>query len=80
MTSKSQGIQSKALDTSCIKELSTLQLCEDDITISAGANSTDDILKILKEESESAVKWFRENNMLQILANSTRQFSLAKRK
>ena len=26
--------------------------------------TTDDLLKILKEESESAVKWFRENNMI----------------
>ena len=36
----------------------------DDNTISAEANSTYDLLKILKEESESAVKWFRENNMI----------------
>ena len=36
----------------------------DDNTISAEANSTDDLLKILKEESKSAVKWFRENNMI----------------
>ena len=36
----------------------------DDNTICAEANSTDDLLKILKEESESAVKWFRENNMI----------------
>ena len=36
----------------------------DDNTISAGANSADDLLKILKEKSESAVKWFRENNMI----------------
>ena len=33
-------------------------------TISAEAKSTDDVLKILKEVSESAVKWFRENNMI----------------
>ena len=26
--------------------------------------TTDDLLKILKEVSESAVKWFRENNMI----------------
>ena len=31
--------------------------------ISTEANSTDSLLKIFKEESESAVKWFRENNM-----------------
>ena len=36
----------------------------DDNTISAEASSTEDLLKILKEESESAVKWFRENNMI----------------
>ena len=27
-------------------------------------DNTDDLLKILKEESESAVKWFRKNNMI----------------
>ena len=32
----------------------------DDNTISAEANSTNDLLKILKEDSESAVKWFRQ--------------------
>ena len=27
-------------------------------------DNTDDLLKILKEESESAVKWFRKKNMI----------------
>ena len=36
----------------------------DDNAISAKANSSDDLLNILKEESESAVKWFRENNTI----------------
>ena len=35
-----------------------------DNTISAEANSTGDLLKILKEESESAVKWLRKSNMI----------------
>ena len=36
----------------------------DDNAISAKANSSDDLLNILIEESESAVKWFRENNTI----------------
>ena len=42
------------------------QLCNfaDNNTISTEANSEDDIFKILKEESESAVQWFRENKMI----------------
>ena len=36
----------------------------DDNTISAEANSTVDLLKLLKEEAESAVKWFRGNSMI----------------
>ena len=35
----------------------------DDNTISAEANSTED-QKIKKKESESTVKWFRENNII----------------
>ena len=35
-----------------------------DNTIYAEANSTGDLLKILKEESESAVKWLRKSNMI----------------
>ena len=27
-------------------------------------DNTDDLLKIFKEESESAVKWFRKSNMI----------------
>ena len=46
-----------------MKEVTTLQFADGN-TISGEANSTDDLLKILKEESESAVKWFRENNMI----------------
>ena len=33
-------------------------------TISAVSKSTDDLLIILKRESELAVKWFRENNIV----------------
>ena len=36
----------------------------DDNSISAEGNSTDDILKILKEKPESTVKWFRETTQL----------------
>ena len=36
----------------------------DDNTISAKANNIEDLLKILQEESELAVKWFRDNNMI----------------
>ena len=36
----------------------------DDTIISVETNSTDDLPKTLDEESESTVKWFRENNML----------------
>ena len=36
----------------------------DDNTISAVSKSTDDLLIILKNESELAVKWFRETNMI----------------
>ena len=36
----------------------------DDNTISAVSKSTDDLLITLKNESELAVKWFRENNMI----------------
>ena len=35
-----------------------------DNTISVEANSTDDLLKISKEESESTKNWFTENNMI----------------
>ena len=34
------------------------------ITLFRRSYSTDDLLKTLKEESESAVKWFRENKMI----------------
>ena len=36
----------------------------DDKATSVEASNTDDFLKILKEESESAVQWLRENNMV----------------
>ena len=36
----------------------------DDNTISAEASNIDSLLKILKEESESAVKWFKDNSMI----------------
>jgi len=36
----------------------------DDNTISAKANNVEDLLKILQEESELAVKWFRDNSMI----------------
>ena len=36
----------------------------DDAIISVETNGTDDLSKTLDEESESTVKWFRENNML----------------
>ena len=51
-------------DLLAVLKKSQLYNFADDNTISAKANSTDDLLKILKEESESAVKWFRENNMI----------------
>ena len=51
-------------DLLAVLKKSQLYNFADDNTISAKANSTDDLLKILKEESESAVKWFRENNII----------------
>ena len=36
----------------------------DDNTISAKANNVEDLLKILQEEPELAMKWFRDNNMI----------------
>ena len=50
-------------DLLAVLKKSQLYNFADDNTLSAEANSTDDLLKILKEESESAVKWFRESNM-----------------
>ena len=36
----------------------------DDNTISAKASKVEDLIKILQSESELAVKWFRDNNMI----------------
>ena len=51
-------------DLLAVLKKSQLYNFADDNTISAEANSTDDLLKILKENQESPVKWFRENNMI----------------
>ena len=51
-------------DLLAVLKKSQLYNFADNNTISTEANSEDDIFKILKEESESAVKWFRENNMI----------------
>lgn len=51
-------------DLQAVLEKSQLYNFADDNTISAEANNTDDLLKTFKEESESAVKWFRGNNMI----------------
>ena len=47
-----------------VLKISQLYNIADDNTISAEASSTDDLLNILKKESESAVKQFREDNMI----------------
>ena len=51
-------------DLLAVLEKSQLYNFADDNTISAEANSTNDLLKILKEDSESAVKWFRQKNTI----------------
>ena len=51
-------------DLLAVLKKSQLYNVADDSTISAEPNSTNDLLKILKEELESVVKWFRENNIL----------------
>ena len=51
-------------DLLAVLKKSQLYNFADNNTISTEANSEDDIFKILKEESESAVKWFRENKMI----------------
>ena len=51
-------------DLVAVLKKSQLNNFADDNAISQEANSADDLLKILKKESEPAVKWFRENNMI----------------
>ena len=51
-------------DLLAVLKKSQLYNVADDSTISAEPNSTNDLLKILNEELESVVKWFRENNIL----------------
>ena len=51
-------------DLLAVLKKSQLYNFADNNTISTEANSEDDIFKILKEESESAVQWFRENKMI----------------
>ena len=51
-------------DLLAVLKKSQLYNFADDNTISAEASSTNDLLKILKEDSESAVKWFRQKNTI----------------
>ena len=51
-------------DLLTVPKILQLYIFADNNTISAVPKSTDDLLIILKIESELAVKWFRENNMI----------------